>query len=218
MKEEFTIQRSGKLFVLFAGLLDEAHAKGIKSIETVPKDVVFDDQGEPLYATFTARVVMKDDSVFTGFGDATRKNVGKNIVPHLIRMAETRAKARALRDAVNVGAASIEELGDESEDQQPPQQQPSRQPSNSASNGSANASQVARIKKLVEEVSYDGGLAGFEEKALKGNSVESITGPLATKIIKQLQSRKEELEAEDNEVDIDDVPGVARGVSREGSK
>lgn len=55
---------------------------------------------------------MEDDRVFEGIGDATRKNVAKNIAGHLIRMAETRAKARALRDAVNIGATALEELGE----------------------------------------------------------------------------------------------------------
>jgi hypothetical protein len=55
---------------------------------------------------------MEDDRRFSGIGDASPENVGRNIVPHLIRMAETRAKARALRDAVNVGATALEELSD----------------------------------------------------------------------------------------------------------
>jgi hypothetical protein len=51
--------------------------------------------------------------VFTGIGDAAPNNVAPMMLTCLLRMAETRAKARALRDAINVGVAAFEELGDE---------------------------------------------------------------------------------------------------------
>lgn len=64
-------------------------------------------------------VAVVDGKTFSGIGDASPENVGRNIAPHLIRMAETRAKARALRDAVNVAATSLEELGEDNpEDRQ----------------------------------------------------------------------------------------------------
>ena len=47
---------------------------------------------------------------FEGIGDADPGNVEGFLAPHLIRVAETRAKARALRDAVNCGVVSFEEL------------------------------------------------------------------------------------------------------------
>jgi hypothetical protein len=110
MREEFMITRQGKQYVLFAGLLDEAHQKGLRSIDTDLVQVPIEENGN--VAVVKATVEMEDGRNFSGIGDASPENVGRNIVPHIIRMAETRAKARALRDAVNVGATALEELSE----------------------------------------------------------------------------------------------------------
>ena len=110
MRDEFLITRQGKQYVLFAGLLDEAHSRGLRGIDTELIQVPDDQNGSVAIVKATAE--MEDGSHFSGIGDASPENVGRNIVPHIIRMAETRAKARALRDAVNVGATALEELSD----------------------------------------------------------------------------------------------------------
>jgi hypothetical protein len=112
MKEQFFIERQGKQYVLYAGLLDEAHDRGLRSIETTLAQIPNKDNGE---VAIVHAVVRTEEGKFTGIGDASPQNVNRMIAPHLIRMAETRAKARALRDAINVGAAAIEELGGEEE-------------------------------------------------------------------------------------------------------
>ena len=118
MREEYMIERQGKRFVLYAGLLEEAHARGLRSIETELLQVPNSENGEVAIAR---AVVRTEDGKYTGIGDASPQNVGRMIAPHIIRMAETRAKARALRDAINVGVASIEELGEDPEPSSAPE-------------------------------------------------------------------------------------------------
>jgi hypothetical protein len=110
MRDEFLINRHGKQYVLFAGLLDAAHNQGLHGIDT--ELIQVPDNANNNVAVVKATVEMQDGRTFSGIGDASPENVGRAIIPHLIRMAETRAKARALRDAVNVGATALEELSD----------------------------------------------------------------------------------------------------------
>lgn len=127
LKKEYFIERQGKSFVLFAGLLDEAHERGLKSIRTALLQAPTEENG---WTTIVqATVEMATGQVFQGIGDADRSNVGRNIAPHAIRMAETRSKARALRDAINVSAVALEEIGDveDVEDTAPPPAPPRRQ-------------------------------------------------------------------------------------------
>jgi hypothetical protein len=112
LKREFLVTRQGKSFVLYAGLLDLAHQHGLKAISTTLVQIPSAGNGETAIChacVDTAR------GTFSGLGDANPGNVSRMMLPHLIRMAETRAKARALRDAVNVGVAAVEELGELSE-------------------------------------------------------------------------------------------------------
>lgn len=107
MKKQFIIDRDGRSFVLYAGLLDEAHSEGLCSIETELIQIPCPANGE--LAIVKARVTTAKGT-FQGIGDAAPDNVPVEFQTCLIRMAETRAKARALRDAVNVGMAAFEEL------------------------------------------------------------------------------------------------------------
>ena len=96
-----------KEVVTYQGLLSKAHEEGLKYIKTSLIQTPTDENGRVAIARAE---VETSRGMFQGYGDASPGNVNPFIVPHLIRMAETRAKARALRDAVNVGVVSFEEL------------------------------------------------------------------------------------------------------------
>lgn len=109
VKREFIVERQGRSFVLYAGLLDLAHSQGLRAIRTRLIQVPADENA--LTAIVSAEVET-DRGTFSGIGDANPANVSRAMLSCTIRLAETRAKARALRDAVNVGVTAIEELGE----------------------------------------------------------------------------------------------------------
>jgi hypothetical protein len=99
-----------KEVVTYQGLLSKAHDEGLKAIRTSLVQIPLDDNGRTAIAKAE---VETERGRFEALGDASPESVTSFLTPHLIRMAETRAKARALRDAVNVGVVSFEELDGE---------------------------------------------------------------------------------------------------------
>lgn len=96
----------------YAGLLARAHEEGLKCVRT---ELVQSPEPNNGRVAIVLATVETTRGTFTGIGDANPDNVNARIAPHLLRMAETRAKARALRDAVNIGMVALEELGGEEE-------------------------------------------------------------------------------------------------------
>ena len=92
--------------VSFETLLNKAHEEGLQSITTEKLGINL----EKKYALFKA-VAEGKKGRFEAHGDATSENVsGDFIKPHFIRMAETRAIARALRWYTNNAKVSKEEI------------------------------------------------------------------------------------------------------------
>ena len=195
MREEYMIERQGKRFVLYAGLLEEAHSRGLRSIETELLQIPKSENGE---VAIVKAVVRMEDGKFTGIGDASPENVNRTIAPHLIRMAETRAKARALRDAINVGVTAFEELGGEdgAEVVEPPAREseddgrsagsPSAQREENRGELPATKKQLNYLEALISDVVEDG-IAKFEE--VVGKPVGELTREEASEWISRLSGR-----------------------------
>ena len=94
----------GKEFITYEGLLAMAHEHGL--IELSAEFISVDDK----LALAASYAVFKDGRKFWEAGDATPTNVHPQVKAHFARVALTRAKARVLRDALNIGMVSVEEL------------------------------------------------------------------------------------------------------------
>lgn len=110
LAEEFIKQIDGKDFVIYAGLLDLAHQKGLKNLEVEILQFPLKENDNLVICKATA--ISKDGESFIDYGDANPANCNPKVARHSIRMASTRAKARALRDFTNIGITCLEELGD----------------------------------------------------------------------------------------------------------
>lgn len=123
VQKEFIKNLQGRDFVLLAGLLDLAHQDGLSATQTNILQFPNADNGHCCVVTAT---VTTGKGTFTGIGDAAPASVNKMIAPHCIRMAETRAIARALRVATNVAMTAFEELGGDDHNDAPKQVAESR--------------------------------------------------------------------------------------------
>jgi hypothetical protein len=110
IKEEYYVNLKGKRYPLYAGVLDAATNAGLKRLETELIQIPSAENDH--MAIVRATVEMEDGRIFTDYGDCSPRNTSPMIATAAIRMASTRAKGRALRDAINLGETLQEELPD----------------------------------------------------------------------------------------------------------
>lgn len=182
----------GEDYVTFAELITEAHKRGFIGLSTQLLDYKMED-GKPVYAIVSATASF-ESGVFEAIGDATRENTNRGIGPHLVRMASTRAMARALRVALGVGKTAIEELGGsaaakpEDETGQPQAsrggaaKEPAHQ-SSEAGHAPMKKSQKAKIEHLAKQCRY------------KVPDLTGYTEQQAQELIDWLEEQKQEREA-----------------------
>jgi len=110
LDDRFMTNIKGKDFVLYAGVLDLATQNGLLKLEVALLQYPSKENGNEAICRAVAEG--KSGQVFSDVGDANPNNCHSMIAKHLIRMASTRAKGRALRDMCNIGIACLEELAD----------------------------------------------------------------------------------------------------------
>lgn len=99
------IKLQGREYVTFRGLLFVAHEAGLESIDVKLASWDSESRNAIVKATVTGK-----RGTFSDIGDASPQNVNRMIANATLRMASTRAQARALRSYLGVGFTSLEEL------------------------------------------------------------------------------------------------------------
>lgn len=186
--KKFIVKLQGKDFVTYEGLLDLAHQMGLKGISTEILQLPNIDNESICIVKAIARV---EEGEYHGIGDAGPSSVNRMIAPHIIRMAETRAKARALRDLTNVGMTAFEELGGEEETPTTNSKKQSKKVDKDkqaiADNSLATDPQLNLIYKLVKEKNYGPeSMASYIKKSYGKDSSKELTKKEASELIEML--------------------------------
>ncbi|MBU5440279.1 hypothetical protein KQI42_19990 [Tissierella sp. MSJ-40] len=174
--KKFIVTLQGKEFVTYEGLLDLAHKKGLVGINT--ELIQIPSKDNDYLAIVKARATTKNGDAFDGIGDADNKNVGSFVIQHKIRMAETRAKARALRDLTNVGMTALEELGEDEENQPMVQSK------------SLTDKQIARLYAIAKSVDIDAEKVKEQVKKQLGKEITELTKAEYDMVCKGYESLK----------------------------
>lgn len=169
MDPKYITKIQGREHVTYDGLLDEAHKRGLVSIQV---DVIQKPLEENNWTTIcSASASFTSGLLFQEIGDANPKNTNARIAAHSIRMAATRAKARALRDALNIKGAAAEELGGEDFYPQAPMPAAVPQPKPVKTESIVSQPQLKRLFAMVSELRVSP--AEVKEKLLTLYGVES---------------------------------------------
>lgn len=179
-------QKSGKDYIVYNGLVILAKAKGIKSLtnKIVQLPSPANDNTTIVESTLVGWDKSPDGTLvevtYTGIGDANLGNCNKLVGKHAIRMAETRAKGRAMRDYVGIDAVMFEEIGDN------PYQE------NDPNKLKITKQQVEYIVALKESLGFDKAAMGaYAFKSCGSNDIGAYTMAMGDKLI---ASMKEEVE------------------------
>lgn len=114
IKEEYIVSKGGKSFVLADGLSEAASrtfATYSVQLEVIQIGNASNDQ------TWVVKAIVScENGIFEALGDASPTNVGPAMKTVLPRLADTRAKSRALKLALGAGALAIFDDPDEDDD------------------------------------------------------------------------------------------------------
>ena len=183
LNKSFIVNLQGKDFVTYNGLVDLAHQMKLKSITTEIIQLPTEENGDQ--CIIKAVATTEDGKAFEGYGDADPGNVNRMIAKHLIRMAETRAKARALRDLTNVGMTAIEELGgDDEAEKQAPTKKKAKEPT--ADNKYNEL--LTELYSIVKQKKYEKSIKGYIKKAYNKESSTELTEKEIVELIAMLNS------------------------------
>ncbi len=167
INDKFIISLKGKSYVTYEGLLDYAHSLGLKSIEVEILQIPNKENNMTAICSATAKT---KDTSFTDLGDASPSSVQNILVPHLIRMASTRAKARALRDLTNIGMTAIEELDKIEETEEKYNNQQSQPMTQKQRNALENLSKVTGTTINYQELDKNGAKKLISELVARANN------------------------------------------------
>ena len=175
-KEKYIISisrnNSTKEYITHAGLLHLAAEKGI--VQNIESTIIqTPSQENDNLAVVVSKVTLNDGRTYTGIGDCDDKNCSKNIAPHKMRMAETRAEGRALRKALGITLLMAEEMASLVEVEEPITQ-----------------AQVNLIGKLMKDkgITRDEGKSLFTEVTGKKTGLSDATKSEGSAFIEKLQS------------------------------
>lgn len=170
-----------KDFLPYRDVLDKAHEKGLEEVEVELVQIPNKDNGNLAVVKATVTV---NGHRYSAVGDASPSEGRGPVQTATIRMAETRAKARAMRDAVNLGRDVEGDVAEEGSSE-PVRDNVAALPNTTKGQRPARKSQVDLLKALAEDLRGEDGVTRLEDKI--GKPLGQLTIEEADSWIDRLQ-------------------------------